>query len=150
MSAGGARSGGETAAQAEPAGARFAALGIAPTLDLALVKRAYFERLKTCPPHLDPAGFSALRTAYEPLSTAAGLAGAFVAAPADVGAAYTRRRAEVEEAIRAGVGRLEELGRERALVDAFVAAMRRLRFDAGPVASEGRAAGSEPPPSGSG
>ena len=34
----------------------FAVLGIAPTLDLGAVKRAYFAALPRHPPHADPAG----------------------------------------------------------------------------------------------
>src|SRR5439155_9465721 len=48
----------------------FQVLGIAPTLDLGAVKRAYFAALTRHPPHADPEGFRRLRAAYEPLPTA--------------------------------------------------------------------------------
>lgn len=43
-------------------------LGLAPTLDLALIKRGWFTALKLHPPHADPEGFRLLREAYEALS----------------------------------------------------------------------------------
>ncbi len=47
----------------------FAVLGIAPTLDLGAVKRAYFAALPRHPPHADPAGFARLRAAYDALQS---------------------------------------------------------------------------------
>ena len=47
----------------------FSILGIAPTLDLAAIKRAYFTALTKHPPHSDPAGFKRIRVAYEALGS---------------------------------------------------------------------------------
>jgi curved DNA-binding protein CbpA len=47
----------------------FAVLGIAPTLDLGLIKRAYFAALAKHPPHNDPDGFKLIRGAYEALGS---------------------------------------------------------------------------------
>lgn len=105
----------------------FEVLGLAPTLDLEAVKRAYFERLKRCPPHLDPTGFTALRTSYEPLSTPEGLARAFAQAPLDLAAALARRRAELKERIDSGRARLAEQAEMRELKAAFIAAMAGLK-----------------------
>ncbi len=102
----------------------FKALGVAPTLDLGAIKRAYFELLKTCPPHLDPERFSRLRHAYEPLSTPAGLAAAYFSAPMDFAVEVARRRAQVQPDIEAGIRRLKVLAERTALLEAFVAAMK--------------------------
>jgi curved DNA-binding protein CbpA len=47
----------------------FAILGISPTLDLGLIKRAYFTALAKHPPHSDPDGFKQIRVAYEALGS---------------------------------------------------------------------------------
>lgn len=47
----------------------FAILRIAPTLDLAAIKRAYFTALAEHPPHSDPDGFKRIRAAYEALGS---------------------------------------------------------------------------------
>lgn len=62
----------------------FTVLGIAPTLDAAAVKRAYFEALKRHPPHADPTGFRRIRDAYEALSGSERLRAAYGAAPLDL------------------------------------------------------------------
>ena len=47
----------------------FAVLGLAPTLDLAAIKRAYFALLAKHPPHQDQEGFRRIRAAYEALGS---------------------------------------------------------------------------------
>ena len=47
----------------------FGVLGIAPTLDPAAIKRAYFTALTQHPPHSDPEGFKRIRVAYEALGS---------------------------------------------------------------------------------
>jgi hypothetical protein len=62
----------------------FAILGIAPTRDLATIKRAYFAGLAKSPPHAAPEAFRKLRTAYETLSDPRTCLLAFLRAPIDV------------------------------------------------------------------
>ena len=62
----------------------FTVLGLAPTLDAAAVKRAYFEALKRHAPHADLAGFRRVRDAYEALSGPERLRAAYGAAPLDM------------------------------------------------------------------
>lgn len=64
----------------------YTALAIAPTLDLAAIKRGYFAALAKTPPHADPAGFRRLREAYEQLIDARSRTLAFLRAPIDVAA----------------------------------------------------------------
>jgi len=68
----------------------FAALDLAPTLDLAQVKRAYFAALQRHPPHADPDGFRRVRDAYETLSSPEALAQAFAHRPIDFEAELRR------------------------------------------------------------
>ncbi len=65
----------------------FGVLGVAPTMDLAAIKRAYFAALRTHPPHSDPEGFARVRAAYEALQPPAGRAAMVLSAPLDVAAA---------------------------------------------------------------
>ncbi len=62
----------------------FAVLELAPTLEVSLIKRAYFAALTRHPPQTDPDGFRRVRDAYELLSNPATRAAAFVAAPLDL------------------------------------------------------------------
>ena len=62
----------------------FAVLGVAPTLDGATVKRAYFAALARHPPHQDAEGFQRVRSAYEALSSPGALAAAYLASPMNV------------------------------------------------------------------
>ena len=70
----------------------FAVLGIAPTADIAAVKRAYFAALARHPPHADPDGFRRLRAAYESLIAPGGLHAAVALAPPDPGQELARYR----------------------------------------------------------
>jgi len=70
-------------AEHEPSSDPFAILGIAPTCDRGVVKRAYFEAVKRTPPHGDATAFRRLRSAYEALSSPRGLANAWLCAPLD-------------------------------------------------------------------
>lgn len=111
----------------------FSILGIAPTLDLAAVKRAYFAALTKHPPHSDPAGFKRIRVAYEALGSRGEAASHLLRSAIDVeaelgllrerhDAALTRaRHASAADATNAArVARLTEglarLGLEAALV----------------------------------
>jgi curved DNA-binding protein CbpA len=77
----------------------FVTLGIAPTLDSALVKRAYFTALAEHPPHRDPDGFARVRAAYEALSSPGSLAAAYLASPLDLEAELARYRERFDAAL---------------------------------------------------
>jgi DnaJ-class molecular chaperone len=62
----------------------FTILEIAPTRDLAIIKRAYFAGLAKWPPHAAPEAFRKLRSAYETLSDPRACLLAFLRAPFDV------------------------------------------------------------------
>lgn len=62
----------------------FVVLGLAPTLDLARVKRAWFAALKLHPPHKDAGAFRRIRDAYEALEAPGGLESAYARAPIDL------------------------------------------------------------------
>jgi len=83
----------------------FAALMLAPTLDRAAVKRAYFAALQRHPPQTDPDGFRRVRDAYEALASPEGLARAFAHRPIDFTAELRRWderfAARIEAAVRA-------------------------------------------------
>ena len=75
----------------------FAVLGIAPTLSLDLVKRAYFAALQTHPPHDDATGFQRLRAAYETLTRTGGLSNAYFATPLELGQELEQRNASLAD-----------------------------------------------------
>ncbi len=78
----------------------FAEIGIAPTLDMAEIKRAYFKALSTRAPQNNPEGFQLLRQAYERLSQPGGLSAAFLSSPVDVSrelVRYQERHAAIQE-----------------------------------------------------
>ncbi len=110
------------------AGGPFVVLGIAPTLDAAVVKKAYFGALAAHPPHRDPEGFARLRAAYEALSTPGALAAAYLASPLDLDAELVRYRQRFEAAL----ARVREA--RRAEIDAaaeaerFAASLSRARW----------------------
>lgn len=78
----------------------FAVLGLAPTLDAAAVKRAWFDALARHPPHQDPVGFRRLRAAYEALSRPGALAAAYLRSPVDVARLAQDARARFDEALQ--------------------------------------------------
>ena len=71
----------------------FALLGIAPTLDVAAIKRAYFAALAKHPPHSDPDGFKRIRSAYEALASQGQAASHILHSAVDVAAELARYRA---------------------------------------------------------
>ncbi len=64
----------------------FDVLGIAPTLDLSLVKQGYYSALRKYPPHEHPERFQEIRSAYEVLLTENGRKNAFSTAPRETAA----------------------------------------------------------------
>ena len=98
----------------------FGVLGIAPTRDMAVIKRAYFAALKLHPPHKDAAAFQRLRTAYETLSSPAKLAAAYLGAPIDAKAelaAYAELEAGMHQAAEARQTELSADERTRRFFD---------------------------------
>lgn len=79
----------------------FSILGIDPTLDVATVKRAYFQQLTLHPPQKDPEGFRHLRAAYEMLKQPGGLAAAYLEAGVDLEAALVPYRQRFDAAFLA-------------------------------------------------
>ena len=77
----------------------FAVLGIAPTLDVSVVKRAWFAALAAHPPQSDPRGFRKVRDAYEALSGPGRLDVAWAIAPVDIDAELSAVSARVDPAL---------------------------------------------------
>jgi hypothetical protein len=109
-------------------GGPFAVLGIAPTLDAAVVKKAYFAALAAHPPHRDPEGFARVRAAYEALSVPGALAAAYLASPLDLDGELSRYR----ERFDAALARVRDERRAEALAAAeaerFAASLSRARW----------------------
>ena len=121
----------------------FSALGIAPTLDAAQVKRAYFAQLQKHPPHVDPEGFRRLRSAYEALAAPGALPLAFIAAPLDVAAELAAWRARWEAPKREAAERLRSAAEGSEAIQEFVQTVSRLALSA----AVERFGGSKPTPS---
>jgi len=68
----------------------FERLGMAPTLDIGAIKRAYFTALSRHPPHSDPEGFRRVREAYERLGAPAARMAAYLSSPVDIGTELSR------------------------------------------------------------
>ena len=68
----------------------FAILNLAPTLDAAAIKSAYFAALKQHPPHQDGEGFRRIRGAYETLQQPETRMAAFLSSPIDLAAELDR------------------------------------------------------------
>jgi len=105
----------------EPAQSLFATLEMAPTLDPAELKRAWFRAVKLHPPQQDADAFARIRAAYEALSAPGALHAAYLAEPLDL-----------EREIRARRERLDPLTAElrEAMAKRREAALLRARFEA--------------------
>jgi hypothetical protein len=101
----------------------FAVLEIAPTLDPARVKLAYFAVLAKHPPHADPQGFRAIRDAYESLQ-GDGLRAAHLAAPLDLPAEAAALGVELGVTRAQAVERARSAGMASATISAFEALLR--------------------------
>jgi hypothetical protein len=104
----------------------FSALQIAPTLDKAQVKRAYFTQLQRHPPHADPDGFRRVRSAYEVLSAPGALPLAYITAPLDAAAELAAWRERWEMAVRQAGERARQAAESDQAVESFVAIASRL------------------------
>lgn len=81
----------------------FHILEVAPTLDLAAIKRAYFTALAKHPPHSDPEGFKRIRSAYEALGSRGEAASYLLRSAVDVEAELALLRERHDAALaRAG------------------------------------------------
>lgn len=90
----------------------FAVLGIQPTLEAEVVRRAYFMAVARCPPHGDPIAFRRVRGAYERLSSPAGRAAACVEDPPGRRSRAEALRARFDAALEAA--RREQRARSEA------------------------------------
>ena len=77
----------------------FGILGIAPTLDLGAIKRAYFAVLAKHPPHSDPEGFKRIRSAYEALGSRGAAASLVLRSALDVEAELAALRGRHDVAL---------------------------------------------------
>lgn len=92
----------------------FDVLGLPPTLDVAVIKRAYFAAVAASPPHGDPERFRRVREAYETLKANEGRAAAFLRAPgASLGARLEALEGRVAELARAANAARDEAERAR-------------------------------------
>ena len=99
----------------------FDVLGIAPTVDRMVVKRAWFAALERHPPHADPAGFHRIRAAYEHLMRPGALTAALWSATFDAHRAFADLDASFGSRLAAATAADR---RDR------VVAARRVRFEA--------------------
>ncbi len=100
----------------------FTELRLPPTLDLAAIKRAYFEALKRSPPHSDPEGFKRIRAAYEDLLEPKRRTTLVMSAPLDA-SSLEMMNARYKSAIgaaRQNLGTDGDRGETNEKVDAFV------------------------------
>jgi curved DNA-binding protein CbpA len=104
----------------------FAVLGIAPTADLAAIKRAYFTVLARHPPHADPEGFRRLRAAYETVVSPEGLRVALALAPADPEAELARYRERYDAQLAAAAGAIVQSAAAAAAGTLFKEAVMRI------------------------
>lgn len=79
----------------------FLVLQISPTLDLAVVKRAYYTQLAKHPPHKDPEGFRRLRAAHDRLLQPHAMAAEYLACPLDIEGELRDYAARFDDAIAA-------------------------------------------------
>jgi len=115
----------------------FVTIGSPPTLDVTLIKRAYFAALAKTPPHSDPEGFRRLRAAYESLTDDKARALAFLRAPFDSARELMLFEATWGPRIAAVRERAARAQEEAHAVEGFVEHISRISLDE----AKGRAAG---------
>jgi hypothetical protein len=98
----------------------FEGLGIAPTLDAAQVKRAYFALLRLHPPHADPEGFRRIRAAYETLTAPGALGLAYATAPVAAVEGLAKWRQRWDAPMQQALAHLREATAQAAALEAFV------------------------------
>jgi hypothetical protein len=107
----------------------FAVLQIAPTADVAAVKRAYFSALARHPPHADPDAFRRVRTAYETLMAPGGLAAAIALAPPDPKHELARYRQRFDSALAEAATAAQQSTADSEAGARFKQALMRLSLD---------------------
>jgi curved DNA-binding protein CbpA len=113
----------------EPNDDPFRALGLAPTLDAQAIRRAYFAAVQRVPPHLDPAGFRRVRTAYERLSTAEGRSAALALAPVDATEELSALRARFDAPLADAADQARAASRGHAVARRFAEHLSGLTWD---------------------
>ena len=116
----------------------FFVLGIAPTLEVAVVKRAYFAALARHPPHRDREGFQRLRVAYEALMAPEGLAAAYAASPPDLVKELARYRARFDALVTRAAARPREVEGSPTRAAQYVAQLSRMSWSQTLAALSGR------------
>jgi hypothetical protein len=106
----------------------FAVLGLAPTLDMAIVKRAYFDALARHPPHQDPAGFQQVRGAYEALTRPGALAAAYLSSSVDVRRLAEEARERFDAALKKASEAAQAAQARETAVAQFVDRCSRMRW----------------------
>lgn len=106
----------------------YAVLGIAPMLDADAIKRAYFKRLATTPPHGDPEAFRKLRAAYETLAQADTRALAWLHAPVDRDAEIAAWETQFRARVDAACASLRSESEKARVLDRFVRQLARMRL----------------------
>lgn len=107
----------------------FAVLGLAPTLDAAAVKRAYFAALARHPPHQDAEGFQRVRAAYEKLSSAGALAAAYLASSINVRKLADEARERFDAAMQRASEAVSATRAEEETLTQFLERCSRMRWD---------------------
>lgn len=115
----------------------FSVLGLAPTLDAAAVKRAWFDALARHPPHQDPEGFRRVRAAYEALSRPGALAAHYLRSPLDVAALAQESRARFDAALQRASEAARAASAREEVVARFVERCSRLSWEEVSRASSG-------------
>lgn len=110
-------------------GDAFAVLGVAPTLDPAEIKRAYFRALAEHPPHKDPQGFRRLRDAYEALQKPGALTAAYQSAPLNIPVVLAPYEARYGERLAALRQELEQRVGVAQQAELFGRAVQRLTYE---------------------
>jgi curved DNA-binding protein CbpA len=107
----------------------FAVLGVAPTLDAAAVKRAYFTALARHPPHQDAEGFQRVRGAYEALSSPGALAAAYLASSMNVRKLADEARERFDGAMQLASEAVLAMRIEEETLTQFLERYSRMRWD---------------------
>jgi curved DNA-binding protein CbpA len=107
----------------------FGLLGLAPTLDAAAVKRAYFDALARHPPHRDAEGFQRVRGAYEALSSPGALAAAYLASPMNVRTLADEARERFDAAMQRASEAVLAVRAEEESLTQFLERCSRMRWD---------------------